>query len=243
MAHYWRSFGATIVGPSHIASQKPNQDSWSSFHHSWGDGIVLSDGLGSKSLSDWGSRYACKAVESAAQNLRLNKSSPLEMNSLLIDIQKTWLKLIGDLPEKECSATCLFALRFVDGNIYLGMLGDGCASVVTNKNQVKKIEDDKNNSFSNMTNALSSNLSPDSWLTMSIRESECNAIILCSDGISDDLDDTDGFILKFYESNCNKSTILAEKDSYNMLNSWPVPKHSDDKTIACLIKEAINDES
>ena len=51
----WRSFGASVIGPGHAASRLPNQDAWLAFHHIRADGIVVSDGLGSKPLSDFGS--------------------------------------------------------------------------------------------------------------------------------------------------------------------------------------------
>ncbi len=67
----WKSFGASVLGPSHITEGLPNQDAWMSFHHTWGDGIVVSDGVGSKPFSNFGSDAGCLAVGCAALACRI----------------------------------------------------------------------------------------------------------------------------------------------------------------------------
>jgi len=62
----WKSYGASVRGPGHVATCEPNQDAWTSFHRVWGDGIVVSDGVGSKPFANVGSDAACFAVKHAA---------------------------------------------------------------------------------------------------------------------------------------------------------------------------------
>ncbi len=44
----WRSFGASVRGPGHVSSGLPNQDAWSRTLRSWGEVVVVSDGVGSR---------------------------------------------------------------------------------------------------------------------------------------------------------------------------------------------------
>ena len=113
----WKSFGASVRGPHHIAEGLPNQDAWAKFHHVWGDGIVVSDGVGSKPFSSFGSDAACLAVELAV--LTCCPDGEIERNSLFSSIQANWLRLVAPLEPRDCAATCLFALR-LDGVIHIG---------------------------------------------------------------------------------------------------------------------------
>lgn len=238
----WKSFGASVVGPGHVATGKPNQDAWKSFHHSWGDGIVVSDGLGSKALSDFGSEAACRAVKRAARRFASAKAIGARTN-LLADILDGWLEFIAPLDPKESSATVLFAFRVGDGFVRMGILGDGCAAAVKRDGTVQSLTDDKSVGFSNVTDALTSSTAEAQWSLLEVPESECDALVLCTDGISDDLDDLDGFIAGFVNAYRGLAKATASRLARQMLGEWPVPKHSDDKTIACLLKSEVMDVS
>jgi len=237
----WKSFGASVIGPGHIATGKPNQDSWASFHHIWGDGIVVSDGLGSKALSDFGSKAACRAVETAARRFA-NAESAGTRPDLLEDIRDCWLEAIAPLDPKDAYATCIFAFSLGDGIVRMGLLGDGCAAAVKQDGTVKSLADDKIGGFSNMTNALTPATSEAQWSLLEIPESECEAVVLCTDGVSDDLEDISGFIAGFVAAHRGLARATAAREALTMLEYWPVPKHSDDKTIACLLREVVSDE-
>lgn len=236
----WKSFGASVRGPSHITEGLPNQDAWMSFHHAWGDGIVVSDGVGSKPFSNFGSDAACLAVGCAALACRIKAEiSRAEVNRdyLFERIQHYWLSNINPLEPRDCSATCLFAFRFGDGLIHLGMLGDGLVAAIKSDGSVISLIEDKEHCFSNITAALSRNVSPNKWRYIALPEEACLAILLCTDGVADDLDDVDGFVSGFIEEHCSIAGISANRRVREMLEKWPTPKHSDDKTIACLFRE------
>ncbi|KQY62397.1 hypothetical protein ASD30_23775 [Nocardioides sp. Root140] len=237
----WKSFGASVIGPGHIVTGKPNQDSWASFHHIWGDGIVVSDGLGSKALSDFGSKAACRAVETAARLFASATAAGTRPN-LLEDIRNGWLESIAPLDPKDAYATCIFAFHVGDGIVRLGLLGDGCAAVVTEDGTVKSLSDDKTVGFSNLTNALTPATSEAQWSLLEVPESECEAVVLCTDGVSDDLHDVDGFMTGFVAAHRGLARATAAREALTMLEDWPVPKHSDDKTIAVLLREVVSDE-
>ena len=234
----WKSFGASVRGPAHIASRTPNQDAWASFHHNWGDGIVVCDGLGSKPLSNVGSAAACVAVERAAHACR--GQSEITPRFLSQCIQSNWLSLIAPLEPRDCAATCLFAFRLGNGVIHLGMLGDGLLAAVSFDGSMLALSEDKSQSFSNITAALSSSDSGRDWQITSLPEKDCLGILLCTDGVADDLDNVDGFVTGVMEAHRSLATITANQRLQEMLENWPTPKHSDDKTIACLCCEEIS---
>lgn len=236
----WKSFGASVIGPGHIATGKPNQDAWASFHHIWGDGIVVSDGLGSRALSDFGSKAACRAVERAARRFADAVAAGVRP-TLLEDIRDGWLELLVPLDPRDAYATCIFAFRLGDGIVRMGLLGDGCAAAVKQDGTVKSLADDKTSGFSNLTNALTPATDEAQWSLLEVPESECAAVVLCTDGVSDDLEDIDGFMTGFVAAQRGLARATAARQTLAMLEDWPVPKHSDDKTIACLLSEAVSD--
>ena len=241
----WKSFGASVRGPGHIATGTANQDAWSSFHHTWGDGVVVSDGVGSKPFSNFGSEAACLAVGCAARTHRIKadiSKVEIDRDFLFERIKSHWLSIISPLEPRDCSATCLFAFRIGDGVIHLGMLGDGLVAALKSDGSVLSLSEDKTQGFSNITAALSSNLSDKEWRYFSLPEEECIAVLLCTDGVADDLDNVDGFVASFIEAHCSIAEISANRRIREMLEKWPTPKHSDDKTIACLCREEIMNE-
>lgn len=236
----WKSFGASVRGPGHIATGKPNQDAWASFHHVWGDGIVISDGLGSKPFSNFGSDAACLAVEYAAH--ACSDKTAIDHDFLSHRIQTNWLSLISPLEPRDCAATCLFAFRLGDGVIHLGMLGDGLAAAVKSNGSVLSLSEDKLQGFSNITVALSPSVSAKDWRYLSVPEEECAAVLLCTDGVADDLDDGDGFVKGVIEAHRALAAVSANRHIREVLENWPTPKHSDDKTIVSLCPEEMANE-
>lgn len=236
----WKSFGASVIGPGHVATGKPNQDAWAAFHRVWGDGIIVSDGLGSKSFSDLGSDAACLAVACAVHACCGIRK--IETAFLADQIKKNWLSLITPLEPRDCAATCLFAFRMNDGVVRMGMLGDGLAAAVKNDGSVVSLSDDKTEGFSNITDALSTNMTEKDWRWLSIPEEDCRSIVLCTDGVADDLQDPESFVREFVDAHRDFSSVSAARRASEMLENWPTPMHSDDKTIACIFREEVADE-
>jgi serine/threonine protein phosphatase PrpC len=236
----WRSFGACVIGPSPIAAGKPNQDAWASFHHIWGDGLVVSDGVGSKPFSDFGSRAACLAVAHSLQRFYGDADADRAVLSELI--RNKWISLLSPLTPRDCAATCLFASRMNDGMVLMSMLGDGLVAALKVDGSILSLSDDKSEGFSNITSALSPHATATDWQWLSVSERECQAVVLCTDGVADDLSDITGFIKGFCDAYRELSSVSAARRAREMLRNWPTPKHSDDKTIACLFREEMTDE-
>lgn len=243
----WLSFGASEIGPAHIKTGKPNQDSWASFHHADCDVLVVSDGMGSKDFSEFGSAMACRAVDHAVCSALINRkaldlSDSTQASEFLDDVRDTWIEGIAPLTSSNASATCLFGLRTGDGALWLGMLGDGMAAAILSDGSVKLLKESKEEGFSNITKSLSGKTQATDWMTMSVPEKRCKAILLCTDGVADDLVDEEGFARGIVDNLCKLPVISAASDAANMLIDWPTPKHSDDKTMACLFKREYPDE-
>jgi serine/threonine protein phosphatase PrpC len=122
------------------------------------------------------------------------------------------------------------------------MLGDGLLAAVRADGTVAPLSDDKSDGFSNMTAALSPDVTAEDWRWLSMPEDECQSIVLCTDGVSDDLSDPTGFVKAFCESHRDLASVSASRRAREALEKWPTPKHSDDKTIACLFREEVADE-
>ena len=195
----------------------------------------------SKALSDFGSKAACKAVETAARRFA-NAQATGSHSNLLEDIRSGWIEAIAPLDPKDAYATCIFAFRLGDGIVRMGLLGDGCAAAVKRDGTVESLTDDKTASFSNMTNALTPATSEDQWSLLDVSEPECEAIVLCTDGVSDDLEDIEGFVAGFVAAHRALARATASRQARHMLEEWPVPKHSDDKTLPCLLRAKASDD-
>lgn len=231
----WKSFGASVIGPAHVAARKPNQDAWASYHCVWGDCIAVSDGLGSKPFSNIGSHAACRAVGQVFYACQ--KQAEVDDEFLSNEITTNWLSRIAPLSARDCAATCLFAIRTGDGKFRMAMLGDGLVATLKIDGSVVSLTEDKSQAFSNVTAALSPESSTKDWRHLTLQETECDAILLCTDGISDDLEDLDGFVKGFVQGHRNLAALSANRHIRAMLEHWPTPKHSDDKTIVCLCRE------
>lgn len=233
----WNIWGGSVIGPLHARVGIPNQDSWLVRRYKRGNVVVVSDGLGSKLHSDHGSKAACFAVFEAAKFYLSHPQANIA--DILRLIHALWLVKVSPHSPADCSATCLFAIQ-TGGKITLGRIGDGMIAVYGESPQSSFIlSENKQDSFSNYTQSLRQEFRPDHWDTITIDDSSCKAVVLCTDGISEDLlpEKQMGFVQELFSSYSGLTRAKRKKDLSRWLNEWPVPGHSDDKTIACLFKK------
>ena len=233
----WSSWGASVIGPLHVKTGLPNQDFWMARRYKWGNVVVVSDGLGSKVHSDHGARAACLAVFDAARSYRHNPDAHIV--DVLRLIHANWLIKIAPFSPSDCAATCLFVIEDKD-MITLGSLGDGMiAALGKTKDHHLIISDNKQGSFSNYTRCLQAEFHPDHWQISKIESMAYHGVVLCSDGISDDLlaERQMPFVQELYSTYADMTPAVRTRDLKRWLTEWPVPGHSDDKTIACLFKK------
>ena len=224
------TFGTSVRGPGHQRAGLPNQDAYLTFSKDGRYGIALSDGLGSCALSDKGSKAVCCAVVATMD--RTPASAAFDIDSFLEDIKSTYCASVDSDEYLKYLSTCLWCFYPGDGRIYAGMLGDGLVAIVKNDGSVIRMTDAKSDGFSNVVISLSPKTTREQWQTISLPVDTFKGVLLCSDGIADDLVDIDGFVTGFLEE---YGTEDAPNDAITvMLEQWPVPLHSDDKTIICL---------
>jgi serine/threonine protein phosphatase PrpC len=115
--------------------------------------------------------------------------------------------------------------------------------VATSTNSNAEILNDvKEDSFSNVTYSAGSNFHFEQWKYSILDANEYNSVLLCTDGISDDLISGSeyDFAKGLYEAYGNCKPRKRYYEILHWLKNWPTPKHTDDKTIACLNKVSNN---
>ena len=231
----WRHFGTSVRGPGHVRACMPNQDAFHVDSYKWGDVAVVSDGVGSCPTSEHGSSAACRAV---VESIESWTQAEADVNALLGRIYCNWLKWVKPFKPRESAATCLFAFRPVEGNMIFGMLGDGLIAILKNDGSYVELCDDKEDCFSNQTSALSAETEIGQWCVKETDQEECAAVLLCTDGIADDLlpERREGFVRWIFEKGRPLPLVSMIRETRKMLENWPTPKHTDDKTIVCLFR-------
>ncbi len=223
----WSGWGVSEIGPLHIKENIPNQDSFIVKKYSWGIVGVVCDGLGSKKYSHIGSKALVNAITKAAQLFDFEK----DVNLFEPLVKSLWDINIFPYTPDDTSTTLLFSI-IKNKKVYIGRVGDG-AIVVFGKESLL-LEEDKD-MFTNYTTPFGRNQKIQWYI---FDDSEIDSIVMCSDGISEDLKKDK--LLDFFQNYIdNYKTIQSNKRVYEIkqwLKNWPVRGHSDDKTIVALVK-------
>lgn len=235
--HRWSGWGVSETGLGHRRDGTPNQDSWLVRRFQAGTVVAVSDGMGSCRYADVGSRAACRAVAEAASVYLRNPLADLSgMPSL---VQLLWEVMLSGHPPSECSATCLFVVVRDDRDAFLAQLGDGLVAGCRSDGTVDLLQPDKTESFTNVTSGLASRDAKTCWQTLSVPSDRYCAFVLCTDGIADDLEPGSEslFAWEVYTHYQAYPGRRRSREVRRWLRSWPVPGHSDDKTIACIHRQ------
>ncbi len=228
------SFGASECGPLHQSENKPNEDAWLRFSGSFGELIVVCDGMGSKQHAHIGSKTACLAVKESV--VRWSKVSGAPVSYLLHLIEVTWRLRLYPIKPETAATTCLFVVISNSGKWTLGGLGDGLVIVKTGS-ELQVIHGDRENAFSNQTNGLGISKGLASWSILELPPTdEPRTALLATDGISDDLiaEKYDSFIDWVIDDFVELDPYKRWRQLSNELKNWPTPKHLDDKTLAVI---------
>lgn len=224
----WSGWGVSEIGPLHIKENIPNQDSFIVKRFSWGIVGVVCDGLGSKQYSHIGSKALVDAIIKVAQLFDFKKDIKL-FEPL---VKSLWDINISPYSQDETSTTLLFSI-IKNKRIYIGRVGDGAIAILGKESFL--LEEDKN-MFTNYTIPFGRDEKIQWYI---FKDSEIDSIVMCSDGISEDLKKDK--LLDFFQNYIeNYKDIQSNKRVYEIkqwLKNWPVRGHSDDKTIVALVKE------
>ena len=231
------SFGATVRGPAHVADAVLNQDAWSHATITGTRVVVISDGMGSKPHARDGAKAACSAVVDAVRQWQKHPDAPT--NILLALIHLLWRARVSPRQPSDCACTCLFALGYAHGGGLAAQLGDGLLMLRTDDGLIPLSKREEGVEFSNETHALGITNGLAAWSETEFGD-ECSAVILCTDGVSEDLlpDKLDEFESWLLNDIQPLPAVPRRFALANALLNWPTPRHTDDKTIAMLYAEA-----
>lgn len=222
--------GVSIRGSYH----EVNQDSYGFHLLDKGFIVALSDGLGSKKQSQFGSHALCESAIEIAEDMK-DKLIDISPDEFVEKVHEKWKEKLSRYDLTECYATMLifiiyagraFAIRLGDG--FIGLWADG---------QVKVLFDRKEDHFANETDCLTENLLSDKLEIYELDVSELCGGVLCSDGvgIGNMLEkELTGFTKEFIKGYGDMKREDISADIQSWLKDWP---GADDKTLAYFISE------
>ena len=223
-----RFAGQSICGMKHKERHQKGQDSCRIKCHKDYAFAVVSDGMGSKPHSRFGSRKICKIAAKHAKNL---VDGRYDLEEYVSVIQQEWLKKTARRNPSDCDCTCLFAL-VTKTKCFFGQVGDGILAIVLDGKVM--VLSEKDDDFINETRSLSKTTRK-AW---TLRQGDLTKknliyILMATDGISNDLvRDALGrfmeelskevFVLPSYRQNAHIGKLL---------HSMPNTNNKDDKTL------------
>lgn len=228
----WGGFAASVRGPGHVRWDLPNQDAWRMVTKAGAEVLVVSDGMGSYRYAREGADACCRGVVAAATQW----APAAAPEAFLRLVHALWLFLIQPHSPEECHCTCLMAVRR-QREFFLAQLGDGMVCVCgPDGNSLPFGLPEKE--FSNVTEGLGRNFSLDPWKWTSIPVGDVSGILLATDGVADDLKEehAGAFGKDILDAVLEDGPEAVEKQLTALLKDWPVPGHSDDKTIAGIFR-------
>lgn len=226
--NFWKGWGVTQRGPTHLKNQTPNQDSYKVKSFYWGIVGVVCDGLGSKQYSHVGSKGLVKAIVEASDKFDFEINNMEHFEPL---VKSLWEKNIYPYSLNDCSTTLLFTI-IKHNKIYTGRVGDGRICLLGENNII--IEENKD-SFTNYTTPFGKD-EDIQWQIFDIQN--VDSIVLYSDGISEDIKKEKNFLFceQYVLKYKYRTKKKREKEIKMWLKNWPVKGHTDDKTIVALVK-------
>lgn len=223
------SGGISIMGSYHDV----NQDSYLCKPYKDGYIMVVSDGMGSKSLSHFGSKCICESVYDVVSNYTFDLDV-ISFKDIIYVCHDEWKKRLSDYEIKQCYATLLVAV-IRKNKISAARLGDGFLAVYTD-GKVTCLYDKKENYFANETDCLKEELDREKVEIVEIEYSEFQGAVSCTDGVEIGTmqeEDISNFTREFVDeySNQDRDEVIAEIETW--LKDW---SGMDDKTLAFVME-------
>ena len=222
----WKGWGVSQRGPLHIKNSIPNQDGFVLKTYTWGAAAVVCDGLGSKPQSHIGSKKLCESFIQTVKIFEFDKDLSFFEKIML----PVWEMKISPIKTEDALSTIIFTI-IKDEKVYIANSGDGGIVILGKKEFVFEDEGE----FSNITTPFGyANLK---WRVF--KEEDINAIMICTDGIYDDLkkERIKEFAKDYINYYKNMQPLKRYHKIKRLLKNWPVKGHSDDKTIVTLYKD------
>lgn len=224
---------ASVRGLLHEKCGMPNQDAYSVKRYKFGTILAVSDGLGSRAHAAHGAQAVGKAVDKAVRIWNGYREKDIRL--LLPLIVSLWNLEIFPYTQRDCGATCLFAVIAKDGHLYLGQLGDG--SIYTAIEDDIRLLREKEDDFTNLTVCMGGFNGYGDWSLRDIIVGEKPfGIVMMTDGVSETImeDRMEEFIRLLLKrvSSCEN---LSERNHfiYRILSEWNPVNAGDDRTLIC----------
>ena len=229
------SAGTTVIGPTHADAGEHCQDA--SGTRGWRGGWIacVADGLGSRSNSSWGARCA---VQVAMSVLWHESDHRQDMRTLATRIYREWLRAVGHSHATDAATTLLVAACDKRGHVRTWQLGDGLV-LVRRGSDVCSLTPPRIG-FSNETRALGIDKSWGAWSTHEFDLSKPgDLVVLMTDGVADELEPSllPTFPQALYRHLSRCSRRRARQWLKHELTHWATPGHSDDKSLALILKK------
>ncbi len=233
-----RAAGTSVIGPEHECNGQSNQDALSL--RGWRGGWIaaVADGLGSRPFSSVGSRAAVRAAQRTIRALVPSAAlHDVDAREAATRMYRQWLQAVPYVDKSSAASTILLAACDAFGRARVWQLGDGLIAC-RSKGKFQLLTPGRAG-FGNETRALGVHRawSDWSWADVVLNE-EHDALVLMTDGVSDDLnDDTlEEFVATLVAQLSAKSRRSGRTWLKRELSQWSTPRHSDDKTIAVIYR-------
>lgn len=229
--------GASVRGPAHRSQARPNEDAWRRASGAFGTVLVISDGVGSCPQSRLGAQVACRAVCGAVRAWRGDR---VVLSRLLEQIESDWRRGIAPANPRDSAATCLFAWMRPMGQLIVAGKGDGMAVAIRPHRKPHWVVGPRLLGFANETAALGPTVELETWKHWSSKGSSEIAVVLATDGVSDDLlpDRANDFLSWLIAQTQRRAPSARSRAIRHQLLNWPTPNHLDDKTLAVLLAQS-----
>lgn len=217
------------IGPGHLYANLPNQDAGRAGQKGRYWAVAVADGLGSKQFSDVGAKLAVELFWAMFRHCPDMKVGREFINSLYLD----WVGSLSNLGIDVDSAATTFLCSWGDseGNFQYVQIGDGLiCSTSQIYSPVIQVQ------YSNITSCLNGAFSNKNWYLGQGKLLDNDALFLMTDGISEDLLEPREFVIEVRKYVRNRSKRRIKSWLKNELKNWATPHHTDDKTVAMIIK-------
>lgn len=230
-------FGTSVRGPRHTRENHCNDDSWLGRRFTNGSMICVSDGMGTRPRSGIGAQEACRSAAKAARLWLNSPSVPAEWVCRWIEAD--WRFAVSPEKPGNCATTCLAATWHAEAGLLFTGLGDGMALLKEGKRSVRCLSKRRDDHFADQTLGLGADHQLSDWVCLNLPNLTAPWLLaLVTDGIADDLreDKLDLFVSWLQRDVGPKPPNSRVRMLQQALRDWPTPGHSDDKTIAVLLK-------
>jgi hypothetical protein len=222
--------GISIKGSYH----EINQDCFQVKKLDKGFAVAVSDGLGSRSHSQYGSAAVCSSVIEIATQ-KEEDLLEIDKDILLKEIYDRWLTKLKEYDIRNCYATMLWVICY-SGRLMAARLGDGFIGICADSETVV-LFDRKEDFFINETECLTEEMDFSKVDYIELEVSELKGGVVCTDGFcigEMKQEELIGFSEGFVEgySDMKQNEIL--EDIKRWFLTWP---GADDKTMAYFIAE------